>query len=607
MLVAIYLRARARPTINVSSLMLFEEIPAPVAKSRFLRLDLLFWLQALALAAMTLAAAGLFLFGRRPLGPHQVHALVFDLGAGMEATNGSRSRLDEARIAARRLISAAPAGDRFTIIGYALEAQTLLSSSAAPEEAATVLNKLKPFAVAARPAALRAALLDARGAASIDIFADRDPPNEVVQEAHPDGRVNMHRVGEPAENIAIVALDPGVPRSSAGHCVLRNFSNHSAECELQVENNGRPIVRTPLIIEPRAQAIVTFRPLAEGGLLHARISSPDALAADNDRYALAPSIAQARVLVLSPDADARDDLARIVLAINPNLVVTALDPGLYPSSSVAAERFALAILHDCSGAGVHASARMFVFPEPTLRGSKGRPPLLITGSVAAAELESRQDTGPLATPTLLGPSRVLSLPGWMQSLARGTRIDGHDSLQLAAVGRNAEGEIGVLSFDIRNHLLLDPDRLDALVLTVDTLKQILAPESVRVVATGTFVAVPTFAPAILTAPDGSTAKLQPDQWGRVRFRPLQVGRYAIKGGNREAAVYANYYDAAESDLASSRAAAEPKRILQLAAPTHNENYPKPAALGLIAGAILLLLAESALIVERAVRWGAGHV
>ena len=44
LLVLIYLRSRSRPTIEVSSLMLFEEIPAPVAKSRFLRLDLLFWL-----------------------------------------------------------------------------------------------------------------------------------------------------------------------------------------------------------------------------------------------------------------------------------------------------------------------------------------------------------------------------------------------------------------------------------------------------------------------------------------------------------------------------------------------------------------------------------
>jgi hypothetical protein len=606
-LVAIYLRSRARPTITVSSLMLFEEIPAPMAKSRILRVDLLFWLEALALGAMTLAAAGFYLIGPRPVGQHQLHALVFDLGAGMGATSGGVSRLDEARTRARSLISAAVSGDEFSIIGYALEARTLFSPSSGRKEASAALDKLRAMAVATRPAAVRAALLDARGAATIDVFSDRKLAKAFLQEVHPEGHVEVHQVGEGADNVAIAALDPGVPRSSAGHCVLRNFSNRPAECELEIDNSGRRVVHMPLLIEPQAQAIVTFRPLAEGGLVRARILSPDALAADNERYALAPSIAQAKVLVLSPDADARDDLARIALAVNPDFVVTALDPALYGSSSAATQRFALAVLHDCTDAGVNASARMFVFPEPRLRSAKRPPPIPVIGSVAVVELESRQDTGALATPALLGPSRVLSLPGWMDSLARGAPLGGHDSLPIAGVGRSSEGEVGVLSFDIRNHLLLDPDRLDALVLAVDTLKRVVAPENIKVVATGTFVAVGTFAPATLTAPDGTTISLQPDQWGRVRFRPLEAGHYAVRSGHREVAVYANYYDAAESDLALVSAASEPKRAVQLAAPIHSESYPEPAGLALVVAAILLLLAESALIVQRGIRWGVRHV
>jgi len=366
-------------------------------------------------------------------------------------------------------------------------------------------------------------------------------------------------------------------------------------------------VRSPLIIEPRAQAIVTFRPLAEGGLLRARIITPDALAADNERYAIAPSIEQAKVLVLSPDADARDDLARIVLAINPNFVVTALDPALYRSSDAAAQQFALAVLHDCSDAGVNATARMFVFPEPWLRSSKRSPVLSVVGSVAGAELESRQDTGPLATPALLGPTRVVSLPGWMDTLSRGAPVGGHDSLPIAAVGRNSECEVGVLTFDIRNHLLLDPDRLDALVLTVDALKRVVAPQNIKVVATGTFVAISTFGAATLTAPAGSNTGLQPDQWGRVRFRPLEAGRYVVRGGHREVAVYANYYDAAESDLASSLTASEFERPVQFAAPARSESYPEPAALVLIVVATFLVLAESALLAQRAIRRGVRHV
>jgi hypothetical protein len=195
----------------------------------------------------------------------------------------------------------------------------------------------------------------------------------------------------------------------------------------------------------------------------------------------------------------------------------------------------------------------------------------------------------------------------MDSVARGAPVGGHDSLTLAAVGHDRTGEVALLTFDIRNHLLLDPDRLDALVLTIDTLKQILAPQNVKVVATGTFVAVPTFADATVSLPDGSTARLRPDQWGRVRFRPLESGRYMVRSDNREVAVYANYYDAVESDLGSSRKASGSPLPARLSQPIAEQTYPEPASLALIAIASLLLLAESALIVRRTIRWGVRYV
>src|SRR5580704_4138501 len=176
-LVAIYMRARSRPTIEVSSLMLFEEIPAPVAKSRFLRLDLLFWLEALALGALTLAVSGLYLRTHQAPGPNRRDALVFDLGAGMGAMgeNGV-TRLDDARRAATKIIASAAPGTRFTILGYALEAQTAGALGSQAHDARTALAALAPSAVAARPAALRAPLIHARGADRIDLFADRPPP-----------------------------------------------------------------------------------------------------------------------------------------------------------------------------------------------------------------------------------------------------------------------------------------------------------------------------------------------------------------------------------------------------------------------------------------------
>jgi len=39
LLILIYLRSRSRPTLDVSSLMLFDEAPAPVASVQHVRLD----------------------------------------------------------------------------------------------------------------------------------------------------------------------------------------------------------------------------------------------------------------------------------------------------------------------------------------------------------------------------------------------------------------------------------------------------------------------------------------------------------------------------------------------------------------------------------------
>ncbi|HVC43615.1 MAG TPA: BatA domain-containing protein, partial [Candidatus Binataceae bacterium] len=124
-LVAIYLRSRSRPTIEVSSLMLFEEVAAPIAKSRVLRLDLMFWLEAAALAALTLTLGGLYMRRGVPVSTAREHALIFDLGAGMGAVDErGQSRLAAAQRAADALVAAAPAGTHFSVIGYALEAAT---------------------------------------------------------------------------------------------------------------------------------------------------------------------------------------------------------------------------------------------------------------------------------------------------------------------------------------------------------------------------------------------------------------------------------------------------------------------------------------------------
>ncbi|HEX4210935.1 MAG TPA: VWA domain-containing protein [Candidatus Binataceae bacterium] len=604
-LVLIYLRARSRPTIEVASLMLFEEVPAPVAKSRLLRLDLLFWLEALALAALTLAVAGLYTKSLRPAGRFRRHAVVFDLGAGMAATADGRTRLDEARQIALRAVDAAPLGDQFSIISYALEAQTPLPMTNRKPDVRAAIAALQAMDVAPRPAAARAALIRARNADSIDLYSDRPLPQGVIDGAALPIAVRFNQVGAAAANLAIVALDPGMPRTAQGRCLIRNFSSHSEPFELKIDADGHQVFHSTLIADPGGEMVVPFGPLTAGGLVHARIVTPDALAADNERFAIAPAIAVAHALVLSPEPSVRDDLARLVLAVNPNFIVSAGDPN--QKATFNRQKYALALFHDCSGADVDAAARLYIFPEPPFPGTHDGGPAEVVRSVPLAEMEQTAGAGPLSAPVLLGPARVVKLPGWMIPMAQGASAGDHALIPLAALGQQQTGTVGMLAFDVRDHLLLDPDRMDALVLTVDMVRRLVAPSNRQVASTGSYVEIPTTGEAArLIAPDDAAQMIAPDQWGQVRFRPLRAGRYRLVDGQAETEVLANYYDASESDLENAAVPIANPPSTPLAMRSGGFEV-RPFTLPLLALALLALIGESLLLARRAQHWGMSRV
>jgi hypothetical protein len=605
LLVLIYLRSRSRPTIEVSSLMLFDEAPAPAASVRHVRIDPLFWLEMLVLTALTFAIAGLYVM-RPPLGGHgRSHALVFDLGAGMSAHEGSSTRIEQARQQAMELVDHAPIGDEFSVIAYALEAQVRHPQTANRADLSKALGELVPMAVPARTAALRAALIRARGASEIDLFADRPPAPAILADVAE--RVSFHQVGSDDSNVAIVSLDPGIPSSTRGRAVIRNFSARPHPAELAIDLGGSEQFHQTMILAPREQVLASFGPLKTGGLLHARILTPDAIDADNTRYAYAPSDLAAHVLVLSPDAAVRDDIARLLLAVNANFQVETADPATYvaPSGSNA-KPLELAVMHDCDVPAVKAASTLLIYPPAATKNGVG---VAVDGTIASADIrgDAAGESTSLTSMPLLA-TRVVGIPEWMDLLATASG-PGHSSIPIAAVGRAAGGSAGVLAFDVRDHLLLAPDHLDALVLTVDLIKQLTAPRDVLIVSTGADVSVPAAATARLTQPDASVRTVTADKWGRVRIRPLQAGRYTVESGGMTTQVLANYYDAAESDLVV-KPQAEPiaSAAKQTTAPNaQSAKEVQPLVFILVALALLALLIESAALIGHTGRWGMRHV
>jgi len=605
LLVLIYLRSRSRPTIEVSSLMLFDDASAPVASVRNVRIDPLFWLEMLTLAALTFAIAGLYIMRPPSPGHGRSHALVFDLGAAMSAREGSGTRIDQARQQAMQIIDQAPIGDEFSVIGYALEAQVRHPQTANLVDLRKALGELVPMALPARTTALRAALIRARGASEIDLFADRPPAPAILADAGSTSRVNFHLVGSGDSNLAIVSLDPGIPGSTRGRVVIRNFSARPHPAEFAIDLGDSEQFHQTMMLAPREQVVAFFGPLKSGGLLHARILTADAIDADNSRYALAPFGRAAQVLVLSPDAAVRDDIARVLLAINANFQIVTADPAKYVAQSDA-KPFDLVIMHDCYVPAVKAASTLFIYPPSAAKSVQG---ISVNGTLASADIRAdATDESPGIESLTLGATRVVAVPEWMDLFATATG-PGHSSIPLAALGRAAGGSVGVIAFDVRDHLLLAPDHLDALVLTVDLIKQLTAPRDILIVSTGADVSVPATATAKVTQPDGSIRNVTPDKWGRVRIRPMQAGRYTLESGGQTTQVLANYYDADESDLGAKTPpeASAPAEKAAAESSAQSARQVQPLVFVLIALALLALLVESAMLIGHAGRWRMRHV
>lgn len=592
LLVLIYLRSRARLTVEVSSLMLFEELGAPVIQRRRLRLDALFWLEAATLSALSLALAGLYLRVAEPIATYRTHALVFDLGAAMGARDGRGTRLDAARAEALAIVTRAPAATRFSVIGYELGAHV---THAAADRGTTraAIASLEAAAVAPRPAALKAALIRARDATQIDLFTDRPPPPAIVADVVDPARLNVHLVGAPAENLALVSLDPGTPGIRQGHCVIRSFAQHPMRSILTIESDRGERLAIPIIMEPEDEAVAPFGPLQRGGLVHAHLASDgDALAADDDRWAyVAPGDAKSRALVLSPDPAVRDDLSRILLGINQNLTVAAFDPAQYRRSPEGAA-YELIVMHDCYVPGLHAPALLLVYPPAA--GANG---IAVAGTLGAVELEDRLESGAAGETLMLGHARELALPGGSTVLAHSTGNPAHGAIPLAATIEDGDQHLGVIAFDVRNHLLMNPDDLEALLLTVQVVKRLTAPARLQMVTTASYVTAAAADGATLVEPDGSIRKLAADGSGRVGFMALAAGRYRLSTSAGESTIYANYFDEEESDLT-----AHPQLTSPPPRPANREYPAQPMTTGVLtltawlaALAILGLLAESLLL------------
>jgi len=253
---------------------------------------------------------------------------------------------------------------------------------------------------------------------------------------------------------------------------------------------------------------------------------------------------------------------------------------------------------------------LLIFPPPVVPPAARIPGLVVSAKNLPVILKPVHDMPfSVGQSTILPAVRGMTLPDWMDPLVEGTTPGESDLVPVAAIGRIPSGRIGVIAFDVRNRLLLDADRLDALVVVINLIKQLTAPADIQVVPTGAYVDVPVAGSAIVTAPDGSRSQAEADMWSRVRIRPLQSGHYAIESGTRIVEVYANYFDASESDLAPTPAATVSPAPAPFAerSSSHGPRQVQPLLVVLAGLAMIAFAVESVVLIRHSALWGTGHV
>jgi Ca-activated chloride channel homolog len=270
----------------VSALWLWGAEEAPERRARF-NPNLLLLLQILAVLAGSLGAAA-----PRLEGLSATRVLVIDSSAAMLATDLEPTRLEQAKRQAANLLNG-----RVTIIRAGLSATVISGANATLEQHRASLDRLT---AGDSSADLGGALDLGRSLlpkAEVHVFSSRAPFEGF--------RGVWHRVLGSGENIGITAFAIRGPQVFAA---FEGNLRQPKTVTITLNRDGKPVVKTEVRVPTQGRAVWTPKVKLEAGTYRASIQNPDALALDNEAFAL---ISSARVLVSPP----QDDVLRAVVSV----------------------------------------------------------------------------------------------------------------------------------------------------------------------------------------------------------------------------------------------------------------------------------------------------
>ena len=343
-IIALYfLKLRRRPVEVPSTLLWRRSLEDLHVNSLFQRLrkNLLLFLQLLIIALAALALTGPRVEGTN--GPGQRYILAIDESASMGATDTGKSRLDDAKAAAAKVIDNMEADDLAMVVAFADRARVVsnysgnksllrqrLASIAPTQRTTSLLDALQVVAGLALPSKDFNALALPQGVIASGVvppklyvftdggFADvagfslgNVEPEVVVIGPAPEPVPGTSLV--PSDNVAIVALQAGRaddrPDLYQVFGRVHNYKGEAVQTEAKLyrRDPARPadeprlIDAVSLAIDPGADQSFKFD-LAESGAaeLEVRIDSKDSLPLDDRAYAVFGTPRRAQVLLVTP-------------------------------------------------------------------------------------------------------------------------------------------------------------------------------------------------------------------------------------------------------------------------------------------------------------------
>ncbi len=559
-IIAMYLLKLRRTEQEISSIYLWRKMVRDLeanAPWQRLRRNLLLILQLLFLIALILALTRPFTWTEGS--SNQATILILDTSASMAAIDVSPSRLENAKVQARKIVDSLTDDTRVTVIGAGEGVQVLAASSQDRRQIHQAIDQVQPgTGDSDLTTALQLAAAIAARQPETEVVILSDGNVQLPERLTIKGQVRYIPVGESGENqaISLFKLEPAQAGNSlSAFLQVSNYGDQPVWRRLEIFTDGELANAYDLQIPPGEQRAVFAEDLpAETRIAEARFAGEDTLALDDRAWAVHRRSEPTAVTLITEGNLFLETALSLLPAVGEIATIT---PSNF-ENSITMEGMEVSTTSDLiildSYIPITATlttGNLFFIAPPSSSGY-----FTVTGIIDEPMLRSVSPAETLLKDINLSEVSVLraariALPGWARTLIAGD-VAGESAPMLFA-GEVDGRRIAVLAFDLHHS---DLPLQVAFPLLISNLTSWLAPgqegnlpDQVMPGNPVTFNLPLEVETVTITRPDGSSARYE-TEGGRLAFSDSQqLGVYQIKWSEAGESTFAvNLFSPEESQV-----------------------------------------------------------